>query len=437
MTDSTGTMPQMMPEQHDDAPLTDHRMALAREWDDLVEQVRALEGFEDFLRPPPLENLLPAATNGPVVIVNVSQRRCDALILSADEMTTRELPDLTAADAAAWTNRYLNTLRDVERAAERPALAGPDDPMALTQARQHLAKTRRAAEVMLRELLAWLWRAITEPVLVQLGILGPPTGGAAWPRLWWCPTGPLTLLPLHAAGHHDTDDGQHRTVIDRVVSSYTPTVRALVEARKPHAEELARADSLLVVSQGDAPGQPRLPGVDREVAMIESLIPAARRTVLAGAAATLAAVQEELTQHRWVHFSCHGTQDLADPSEGGLLLRDGILTIADITSRQYFAEFACLSACKTATGGVSLLDEAITLAAALHYAGYRHVIGTLWSVYDSAATDLFQTVYTAMAVDGRLHPQRSAIALHQATRALRDTNRTRPSAWIPFTHTGP
>ncbi len=36
----------------------DRRMALAREWDDLVEQVRGIEGFEDFLRPPPLDSLL-------------------------------------------------------------------------------------------------------------------------------------------------------------------------------------------------------------------------------------------------------------------------------------------------------------------------------------------------------------------------------------------
>jgi hypothetical protein len=33
-----------------------------------------------------------------------------------------------------------------------------------------------------------------------------------------------------------------------------------------------------------------------------------------------------------------------------------------------------LSACKTAVGGVDLLDEAITLAAALHYTGYRNVV---------------------------------------------------------------
>lgn len=53
----------MMPDS--DAPrIVEPRMALAREWDRLVDEVRALDGFEDFLRPPRIETLLPAAEAG-------------------------------------------------------------------------------------------------------------------------------------------------------------------------------------------------------------------------------------------------------------------------------------------------------------------------------------------------------------------------------------
>ena len=74
----------------------------------------------------------------------------------------------------------------------------------------------------LLEVLAWLWDVVAAPVLEYLGYtapLDPDTGGR---RVWWIPTGPLSALPVHAAGHHlaGTD-----TVLDRVVSSYTPTVR--------------------------------------------------------------------------------------------------------------------------------------------------------------------------------------------------------------------
>jgi CHAT domain-containing protein len=46
---------------------------------------------------------------------------------------------------------------------------------------------------------------------------------------------------------------------------------------------------------------------------------------------------------------------------------------------------AFLSACKTATGGLLATDEAITLMSGLTYTGWRHVIGTLWTVADETA----------------------------------------------------
>ena len=107
-----------------------------------------------------------------------------------------------------------------------------------------------------------------------------------------------------------------------------------------------------------------------------------------------------------MHFSCHGDQDLNDPSRGGLLLRDGMLTVADISTGRFRGDFACLSACKTAVGGVELLDETITLAAALHFTGYRHVIAALWSVDNRASAEVFSSLYRAIAGDGRLDPDR-------------------------------
>ena len=98
---------------------------------------------------------------------------------------------------------------------------------------------------------------------------------------------------------------------------------------------------------------------------------------------------------------------------------------------------AFLAACKTATGGVTLPNEAISLAAALHYAGYRHVVATLWSANDYAAAEVTRMVYDELAASGRLSSARSAQALHAAVRHLRDTGRNWPGWWIPFVHIGP
>ena len=81
-------------------------------------------------------------------------------------------------------------------------------------------------------------------------------------------------------------------------------------------------------------------------------------------------------------------------------------------------------------------DEAVTLAAALHYTGYRHVIGTLWSIHDKTAAEVADAVYTDLTSTGTFEPSRAASALHTAIRRLRDAGKPL-SRWMPFTHTGP
>ncbi len=228
---------------------------------------------------------------------------------------------------------------------------------------------------------------LTEPVLDHLGYSAPPAEGADWQRVWWCPTGPLTLLPLHAAGEHRTPGA---AVLDRVTSSYTPTLRALLEAGD-RPGRAAGPNRMLFTGMPVTPGQRDLPDVLRE---------------------------EELPR-------------------GGVLLHDGRLTVAEFGAQRYPAEFAYLSGCKTAVGGTALPDEAISLAAALQYTGYRHVIATLWSVGDDSAARVAEGVYGALVHDGVLDARPAARALHEAVRRLRETYPDRSGVWTPFAHFGP
>lgn len=423
------------------------RMALAREWDELVAQVRDLDGFEDFLRPPRLRTLLPAAERGPVVIVNVSRWRCDALIVRVDGVTPCKLPGLTLDEATHRASRYLSVLSGAETADLRRLTAQQPEPGEAPRdaARRRLMASRdqeaahEQVDKMLADLQAWMWDTVTEPVLSELGYTETPDGETqTWPRVWWCPTGPLTILPLHTAGRHrDRRDG--RTVLDRVISSYTPTLRALLESRRPRRERDADGqdiDRLLFV---DVPDLPDLTPIDNsaERSALLRAFPEDRRRVLSTAEATTGVVRDALAEHRWVHFSCHGDQDLVNPSQGGLRLRDGILTVADITTGRFRGDFAGLSACKTAVGGVHLLDEAITLAAALHYTGYRHVIAALWSVDNRASAEVFSSLYATIAANGQLTPDQAPAALHSVVRRMRDRHPDWPHRWTPFIHMGP
>ncbi|KAG8958532.1 hypothetical protein FRC03_009033 [Tulasnella sp. 419] len=54
------------------------------EWDATVQKIRELEGFEDFLTPAPFKVLKQAARHGPVIMLNISTKRSDAIIIQED-----------------------------------------------------------------------------------------------------------------------------------------------------------------------------------------------------------------------------------------------------------------------------------------------------------------------------------------------------------------
>lgn len=392
-----------------DSRAVDQRMVAAAAWDTTVAEIR--EKAPGFLRSPRLAELLPAAGHGPVVVVNMSEFRCDALIVTRAGVNCVPLPSLTSADIRRNTVRYLEAY---ERLAQELEAADKPDP-----------------EQVLSEVLEWLWDTTAAPVLDALGMGNAPALGEPCPRIWWCPTGLLSLLPLHAAGHHASPSGRD-TVLDRVVSSYTPTLGALADASRADVDD----GSLLFVGVPKSPGMPPLPGANTDRDLLTKRL-GLDFDVLFADDATVAAVSSALPAHRWVHFSCHGKQDLAAPSMGGLKLRDGTLTVTDLSAQGHQGEFAFLAACQTATGGAALPNEAISLATAIHYAGYRNVVGTLWSASDFAVAELTRMFYEYLVRSGGLSPMRSAKALHSAVHRLRDEERKRPSWWTPFIHIGP
>ena len=411
------------------------RMRLAREFDDIVGQVRALDGFEHFLAPIPFAQLRAAVTGGSVVIVNTSRHGCHALLLNTTGLRVVNLPSLTHDQAIEQANTLLGVLA---RAAH------PDQPFRAREKDRHTVF----------DILGWLWDTVAERILTSLGHTSPPASNEAWPRIWWCPTGPLSVLPLHAAGHHSRhqrpdNPASTDTVPDRVISSYTPTLTALLRARTAPAP--TGAIRLLAIGMPTTPGASDLPAVPTELDRIHTRYPITTRLQSPtrhqhhGPAPdpttqpTTRRLLAELPRHAWVHLSCHGSQHVTDPTESAFWLTDGALRITDLTEQRDPGprELAFLSACHTATGSTRALDEAIHLAAAMQLLGYRHVIATLWSIYDSTAPDIADTVYSTLTITGTPDADRAAQALHHAITAVRAEHPTEPLAWAPYLHTGP
>ena len=87
------------------------------------------------------------------------------------------------------------------------------------------------------------------------------------PRIWWCATGPLAFLPIHAAGLYNTMEAGFK-ISDFVTSSYTPTLTALLEP-----PFIAHRDfqGLLGVSQPCTPGLSQLPNAKKELTQIKRI----------------------------------------------------------------------------------------------------------------------------------------------------------------------
>jgi CHAT domain-containing protein len=223
-------------------------------------------------------------------------------------------------------------------------------------------------------------------------------------------------------------------IYDYVVSSYTPTLSALLSPPASPAE----FSGILAVGQSATPGMLPLPGTIDELARIQSKSHGLTLTRLDGRMATPESLLQGMEEHSWVHLACHATQDRANPMQSAFYLHGGQLDLASITRKPMkHADLAFLSACQTATGDESLSDEAVHLAARMLMAGYRTVIATMWSINDSKAPMVAETIYEHLLEGGKPDTRRAALAVHKATERLRaDVGVKAFAIWVPYIHIG-
>ncbi|MCM2417386.1 CHAT domain-containing protein [Streptomyces sp. RKAG293] len=162
-----------------------------------------------------------------------------------------------------------------------------------------------------------------------------------------------------------------------------------------------------------------------------------------GPGETLAAIRERAV------VAAHRVMTPGAPLDGGPELADGRLTTETLwRSRPDDPQLVVLSGCRTASPAQDLLGdadrgrerrwEAVSLASTLHLAGYRHVIGTLWEVWDRVYADVTEPFYQGLLSGAEgFDPDRSARALHHALVVMRSRYPHIPSLWAAHVHVGP
>ncbi|KIJ36003.1 hypothetical protein M422DRAFT_179904, partial [Sphaerobolus stellatus SS14] len=365
---------------------------LAREWDTLLEKARAIPGFESFLKPSPCASLLQhLPESGPVVVVNVYDDRCDAIAL----------------------------------------LAGLDEPFHIPLPNLSFSKVDK-------------YRRALQSTLKENGLrkLDSSSSNVLPPRIFWCPTGPLSFLPIHAAGIYG--EGKCETLLDYAVSSYTPTITALTDRVKNPLQLDKNRHGLFLTSQPNAPGASSISGTTREVESIferaSTNVPKGR--MVQGSALTVDDCLKNMETFSSIHLACHGSQNAAEPLQCRFLFHNGSLPLAKILQANLkHADLAFLSACQTSTGDELLSDEAVHLAAGMLAAGYRRVVGTMWSIADEPAKEIAEDFYDYLWThredggEGESDMGRSAYALHNAIQKIRlrlDNSERSLLTWIPY-----
>ncbi|KAG8722833.1 hypothetical protein FRC08_007781 [Ceratobasidium sp. 394] len=99
------------------------------------------------------------------------------------------------------------------------------------------------------------------------------------------------------------------------------------------------------------------------------------------------------------------------------------------------AVFAFLSACESAAGDRGQPDESIHLGAGLLFAGFRSIVGTLWSMDDADGPEVARVIYGEIFKDGGCNYEAIPHALDLAVRQLRSKG-VHPSRWATYVHIG-
>ncbi|KAF9463815.1 CHAT domain-containing protein [Collybia nuda] len=370
--------------------------ALANERLELLAKIHQHPGFENFLLPPKYSYLSQAAMHGPVIMLNVGPDKTDALIILSRSTLPVHLCLSSVSEPAVvdCKIRIKNSL----------------DQFFIHSRETRYGRPHKLDNISpdknLQSVITWLWKSVVKPifeVLEKNGIYGG--------RLWWCPSGPFTYFPLHAAAPIDSP----------FIHSYIPTLDSLIQA---NLKDMPIDDTLTAVgivgTSANIKAWAMLPSVEGELLTITTLF-GKKAQQLMDAQATVQSVLEKIQSSSWIHLACHGHQDFENPLKSGLILYDGQLELQSILDINLpNAKFVYLSACETAMGDSKLVNEAMHLAGGFLAAGFQGAIGTLWSMPDAYGPRVSE-----VAAEG----------LHLAIQKLRKEDAP-PHQWMPFVHFG-
>lgn len=393
-----------------------------------LDEIREIEGHKDFLRGLSVDEMRACSKEGPVVIVNVTFIRSDAILIVGSKIRVVPLLNLQLEKAAEFSSgsyaRDSSWERDVK-----------------------LISSTIPKQTSKETFVEWLWHSCVKVVFKELKTFDVMPENGELPRVWWIGSGAATGFPFHAAA---SGSGTDQDALSHMIPSYTPSIKALLHSRQRSRRSHGHNPKykLTVVTMKITPGHDTLPGVSREKEVILKVCSGVYKCMELQQP-DVNAVLKALADSDIIHFACHGMANIEDPSQSHLLLekvtKNGRevdkLTVSHMLSlespRQAWISY--LSACSTAgIRAPRLADEGLHTSGAFQIAGFAHVIGSMWPVDDDVCVDVARVFYERLITAQGEAPQdrRVAEALREAVVYIRQRDPSSWKKWGAYIHSG-
>jgi tetratricopeptide (TPR) repeat protein len=280
----------------------DARKALGN-LNEVVAEIRSIPGFDRFLLGPSKEQMMKLAKDGPIVVLNCTSIRSDAVIITMHGINLLNLKDLDYVV-------LLKCMKLMEK------VRSSTDPSLIQENNKRFEK-----------LLLWFWQKIADPVWSELEQNHlHHYSFAGLPRIWWVCVGELSLAPIHAAGSFKKGG---KNMPSKAISSYIPTIKSLQFVREKQILDVPDVVKVLGASMVETPGEDNLPSAKREIEAVSELIRGRAKhntevdIIPQPKADTVYGKLSE--DYSIVHFACHGftkTSTSADSQSALVFVRE-------------------------------------------------------------------------------------------------------------------
>ena len=427
--------------------------AVRRKIDDLLTQLLAIEAelkahsprYAALTQPAPLglTEIQTTVTDGSTLLLEYSlgEERSYLWAVTANSFSSYELPPRATIEAAARRCYELLT------------------------ARNRLVKFETTEEKRERVRQADAEYPSAARALSQI-LLGPVAAQLEGKRLLIVPDGALEYLPFAALTVPNSTGRQFVPLIVKHEVTSIPSASTLAVLRR-ELQERAAAEKVVAVfadpvfdktdqrvnsgghhgapaaekiNASESPALPRLPYTRQEAEAILALAPATgRKAALGFDANRTAAMSDDLSKYRIIHFATHSFLDSTHPELSGIALsmldrqgrpQEGFLRSYEIFNLKLAAELVVLSGCRTGLGKEVKGEGLYGMTRGFMYAGSKRVLVSLWDVQDQATARLMTDFYR-----GLLGPKRpaTAAALKAAQIAIwREVRWQAPYYWAGF-----